>query len=118
MIAASEKRPLPQPISRNVLPARSSVFNAVRIDSIALNGISEHAYPGCQVLVAKSGKVIYNKSFGHHTYEKKRAVINSDIYDLASITKISASVLSIMRLQDEGKFNLDLNLHSNYFKRR
>ncbi len=81
-----------------------------RIDSIAMNGINEHAYPGCQVLIAKSGKVIYNKSFGHHTYEKKRAVLNSDIYDLASITKISASVLSIMRLQDENKFNLDLNL--------
>lgn len=80
------------------------------IDSIALNGINEHAYPGCQILIAKNGKVIYNRSFGHHTYEKKRAVLNSDIYDLASITKISASVLSIMRLQDEGKFNLDLNL--------
>jgi beta-N-acetylhexosaminidase len=80
------------------------------IDSIALNGIKEHAYPGCQVLVAKKGKVIYNKSFGHHTYEKKRAVINTDIYDLASITKISASLLSVMRLQDEGKFSLDLNL--------
>jgi beta-N-acetylhexosaminidase len=81
-----------------------------QIDSISMSGINEHAYPGCQVLVAKSGKVIYNKSFGHHTYEKKRAVINSDIYDLASVTKISASLLSAMRLQDEGKFSLDLNL--------
>jgi beta-N-acetylhexosaminidase len=81
-----------------------------QIDSIVMSGINEHAYPGCQVLVAKSGKVIYNKSFGHHTYEKKRTVINSDIYDLASITKISASVLSVMRLQDEGKFSLDSNL--------
>lgn len=81
-----------------------------KIDSIALSGIKEHAYPGCQVLVAKHGKVIYNKSFGHHTYEKKRAVVNSDIYDLASITKISASLLSIMKLKDENKFNLDLNL--------
>jgi len=81
-----------------------------RIDSIAINGIDEHAYPGCQVLIARKGKVIYNKSFGHHTYEKKREVLNTDIYDLASITKISASVLSIMKLKDEGKFNLDLNL--------
>ena len=81
-----------------------------QIDSIALTGINEHAYPGCQILVAKKGKVIYNKSFGHHTYEKKRAVVNTDIYDLASITKISASVLSAMKLHDEGKFSLDLNL--------
>ncbi|MGB0886763.1 MAG: glycoside hydrolase family 3 N-terminal domain-containing protein [Vicingaceae bacterium] len=82
------------------------------IDSIALNGILEGAYPGCQVLVAKKGTVIYNKSFGYHTYDKKRAVVNSDIYDLASITKISASVLSLMRLQDEGKFSLDSTLSS------
>ena len=81
-----------------------------QIDSIALKGINEQAYPGCQVLVAKSGKVIYNKSFGHHTYEATRPVLNSDIYDLASITKIGASVLSIMQLQDEGKFSLDSNL--------
>jgi len=80
------------------------------IDSIALTGITEHAYPGCQVLVAKSGKVIYQKSFGHHTYEQKRKVKNSDIYDLASITKISASLLSLMRLQDENKFSLNNNL--------
>lgn len=80
------------------------------IDSIAKAGIEAGAYPGCQVLVAKSGKVIYNKSFGSHTYANKRKVINSDIYDIASITKISASVLSLMRLQDEGKFSLDAHL--------
>jgi len=80
------------------------------IDSIAKAGITAGAYPGCQVLVAKNGKVIYNKSFGSHTYANKRAVLNSDIYDIASVTKISASLLSLMRLQDEGKFSLDSNL--------
>ncbi len=82
------------------------------IDSIALSGINEEAYPGCQVLIAKDGKVIYNKSFGYHTYNKKRAVINSDIYDLASITKISASLLGLMQLQDQHKFSLDSTLGS------
>jgi beta-glucosidase-like glycosyl hydrolase/CubicO group peptidase (beta-lactamase class C family) len=82
-----------------------------QIDSIAINGITEHAYPGCQILVAKKGKVIYNKSFGHHTYDNKRAVVNSDIYDIASITKISASLLSLMKLQDEGKFDLNSMLY-------
>ncbi len=81
-----------------------------RIDSIALSGIKEEAYPGCQVLVAQKGKVIYNKSFGYHTYEKTRAVKNSDIYDLASITKIGATLLSVMQLQDQGKFSLDSTL--------
>jgi beta-glucosidase-like glycosyl hydrolase/CubicO group peptidase (beta-lactamase class C family) len=81
-----------------------------RIDSIANSGITGEAYPGCQVLVAKSGKVIYNKSFGHHTYDKKRPVLTTDIYDLASITKIAASVFSIMQLQDQGKFSLNDSL--------
>jgi len=81
--------------------------NLYLIDSIALRGIKEGAYPGCQVLVAKSGKVIYNKSFGYHTYDKKKIVRNTDLYDLASITKISATLLAVMRLQDEGKLSLD-----------
>jgi len=81
-----------------------------RIDSLALNGIKEGAYPGCQVLVARKGRIIYNKAFGYHTYDNKKPVQTTDIYDLASITKISASVLSLMQLQDEGKFSLDSTL--------
>ncbi len=83
-----------------------------KIDSIAQSGINEHAYPGCEILIAKNGKVFYQKSFGYHTYDKKRAVVNSDIYDLASVTKISASVLSVMQLQDQGNFSLDSTLGS------
>ena len=60
-----------------------------KIDSIALKGIRDNAYPGCQILLAKEGKVFYQKSFGYHTYEHTRAVRNDDIYDLASITKIA-----------------------------
>ena len=83
------------------------------IDSIAIGGIVHHAYPGCQVLVAKSGNIIYNKSFGYHTYENKIRVKNSDLYDIASITKIAASLLSIMRLQDQKLLNID-NLLCDY----
>ncbi len=80
------------------------------IDSIAESGIKEGAYPGCQVLVAKSGKVIYQKAFGYHTYDSILPVKITDIYDLASVTKISATVLALMKLQSEGKFSLDHNL--------
>lgn len=79
----------------------------LKIDSIALNGIQERAYPGCQILVAKNGKVIYQKSFGYHTYENEIEVKNNDLYDLASITKIAASTVSLMKLVDEKKINLD-----------
>lgn len=78
-----------------------------KIDSIALSGIKEKVFPGCQVLVAKDGKVIYQKSFGHHTYDTKIKVKNTDLYDIASITKIAASTASLMKLVDEGKVNLD-----------
>jgi beta-N-acetylhexosaminidase len=81
-----------------------------KIDSLALKGINEKAYPGCQVLVAKDGKVIYNKSFGYHTYENKTAVNNSTIYDIASITKIASTLLGVMHLQDQDKFSLDSKL--------
>lgn len=80
------------------------------IDSLALKGIKEKAYPGCQVLVAKNGKVIYNKSFGYHTYENKIAVNNNTIYDIASITKIASTLLGAMHLQDQEKFSLDSKL--------
>ncbi|MBS4012343.1 MAG: serine hydrolase [Bacteroidetes bacterium] len=86
------------------------------IDSIAINGINQKAYPGCQIAVIKNGVVIYNKSFGHHTYEKKRPVRNSDLYDLASLTKIASTTLSIMKLVDEGKIDIKQALDYYYSK--
>lgn len=80
------------------------------IDSIVLKGVKDKVYPGCQVLVAKDGKVIYQKSFGYHTYENKIKVKNDDLYDLASITKIAATTASVMKLMDEKKINLDETL--------
>lgn len=80
------------------------------IDSLALKGIKDKLYPGCQILVAKNGKVIYQKSFGYHTYEKTIKVKNDDLYDLASITKIAATTASLMKLMDEKKLNLDETL--------
>lgn len=77
------------------------------IERIVNEGLRDKAYPGCQVLVAKEGHVIYQHSFGYHTYEKKRSVNNTDIYDLASITKIAASTSSMMRLADQGLVNMD-----------
>lgn len=80
------------------------------IDSIAVSGIKEQAYPGCQVFVAKNNKVIYHKAFGYHTYDNKIPTSVNSIYDVASVTKIAASLLALMQLQDENKLSLDLNL--------
>ncbi len=82
------------------------------IDSIVEKGIQSGAFPGCQIVVAIEGKVIYRKSFGYHTYDKKRLVSNKDVYDIASITKIAASTISLMRLNSQDKFDLNTRLES------
>ncbi|MBL4652055.1 MAG: serine hydrolase, partial [Flavobacteriales bacterium] len=87
-----------------------STESLAQIDKICKSGIADKAFPGCQVVVLKEGSVIYQKSFGHHTYEKKREVKNDDIYDIASITKIASTTLSLMYLQDQGKLDLDYSL--------
>lgn len=77
-----------------------------RIDSIAKWGIDEKAYPGCQIVAIKDGKLFYQKSFGNYTYDSSsQKVSNSTVYDLASITKIAASCLSLMKLKSENKFD-------------
>lgn len=80
------------------------------IDSIIDEMITEKAAPGCQILVAKDGKIVFNKAFGYHTYEKKRKVRLSDLYDVASVTKILATTISVMNLEDEHKINIDNSL--------
>ena len=78
------------------------------MDDIILNGIIAHAYPGCQVLVAKEGKVIWNKAYGSKTYENSKDKVQvTDLYDLASISKIAATTLAVMKLYDEAKIDLD-----------
>ncbi len=78
-----------------------------KIDSLVNNAIAQKATPGCQVLIAKKGKIFFNKSYGYHTYDKNEKVENSAVYDLASITKIGATVPILMQMVDEGKLSLD-----------
>ncbi|WP_437179404.1 glycoside hydrolase family 3 N-terminal domain-containing protein [Pontibacter vulgaris] len=80
------------------------------IDSLVHQAIAEKATPGAQVLVAKNGKVIYYKSFGYHTYDNKTPVHNTDLYDMASVTKISTSLAAFMKLKGEGRFDVDKTL--------
>lgn len=82
----------------------------LKIDSLAKNAIQKGATPGCQILVAKQGKVFFQKSYGYHTYEKKVAVKNTDLYDLASVTKIAATLPMLMHMQEEGNFGLGYKL--------
>lgn len=77
-----------------------------RIDSIVKNGIENKAFPGCQVLVMKEGKPIYDKCFGNYTYETAQKVKPTTMYDLASLSKTTGTLLAIMKLYDDAKLKL------------
>ncbi|WP_426583402.1 serine hydrolase domain-containing protein [Mucilaginibacter sp. R-33] len=84
--------------------------NLQGIDKIAQEAIREHATPGCVVLVAKDGKVIFNKAYGYHTYDNVIPDKLTDIFDLASMTKVSATTMETMQLTDQGKLSLEKTL--------
>lgn len=81
-----------------------------RIDSIANVVIREKMAPGLQVLVARKGKVVYNKSFGLHTNLDTIRVLNTDVYDVASMTKILATLPLIMELEEKKVIKLESTL--------
>ena len=77
------------------------------ISAISREAMDSMAVPGLQVLIAKDQKVIYHKAFGYHTYDKLNEVKTTDVYDFASVTKITGPLPALMKLHDEGKFDLD-----------
>jgi beta-N-acetylhexosaminidase len=84
--------------------------NPIRLDvigSIAEEGLEEKAYPGCQVLVAKDGMIIYDKAFGYFDYDQSRKVQENSVYDLASASKAAGTLLAVMKAYDEKKFTLN-----------
>ncbi len=78
-----------------------------RVDDLVNQGLKTKAFPGCQVLVAKDGNVIINKSYGTLDFEGKKEVTDETIYDLASVSKATGTLSGVMRAYDEGLFELD-----------
>ena len=81
-----------------------------KIDELAHEVIAKKMTPGMQILVARSGKVIYQKSFGYHTNDSIQKVRNSDVYDVASMTKILATLPMVMKANGAGKFRINSKL--------
>lgn len=81
-----------------------------KLDSMAKITIDHKAAPGLQILVARKGKVVYNKAFGKHTYEGKEKVDLDDMYDVASLTKIVATLPLLMELEEKGMVSADTKL--------
>lgn len=80
------------------------------IDSIAQDAIAQKAFPGCVILAAHKGEIIYYKAFGNYKYEPSPAMSKESIFDLASVTKVSATTMAVMKLYEEGKIKLDKKL--------
>ena len=76
-----------------------------KIDSIAKACIKVQAAPGCQIFVAKNGKVVWDKAYGSYKYDGKQKVEPDDIYDLASVTKTSATTIALMKLYEDSLFD-------------
>ena len=91
------------------LPERVGMSSSklAKIDEMVKNGLDSLMFPGAQVLVARKGMVVYNKGFGKPTYDSEEKITPDHIYDLASITKILATLPMIMKLEEEDKIALD-----------
>jgi len=93
-------------VLQTVMPYEIEV-NLESIKRLLIQSISEHAWPGGVLFAAKNGKLFIHEPFGHHTYSKEKQVRSSDIFDLASLTKVIATTASLMKLVETGKLSLD-----------
>ena len=85
-----------------------------KIDAIVQKSIDDRIFPGCQILVAKDGNVIYEKAFGYHTYSTDLPTKTTDLFDIASVTKVTATLPMIMKMQEQGKIDVNKKL-GDYF---
>ena len=97
----------------NSVDQKKNIARLGAIDSIVANAIAKEAMPGCVVLALKDGKIAYHKAFGHFNYDKIEKVNTGSVYDIASVTKICATTIAVMKLYEEGKIDLKKNI-GNY----
>jgi beta-N-acetylhexosaminidase len=98
---------------REVFPADVGVTDPSALDKLDLfmaRCIADGVFPGCRVLAARHGNIFYDKSFGYLDYKKKHPVDSNTLYDMASCTKVLATTISVMRLYEQGKLELDKTL--------
>tara|TARA_B100001250_G_scaffold290087_1_gene251884 strand:+ start:231 stop:2996 length:2766 start_codon:yes stop_codon:yes gene_type:complete len=91
------KRTLPSKVGAN----NNYLFNFME------SAVKDSAWPGGVLLAVKSGNIFYHQGHGFHTYKRKKPVRSSDIFDLASITKVVSTTSGIMKLVDQNKINID-----------
>jgi beta-glucosidase-like glycosyl hydrolase/CubicO group peptidase (beta-lactamase class C family) len=98
----------------NPLEVNINAKTLKKVDGIIYKAIEDRIFPGAQLLVAKDGNVIYEKAYGFHTYDNTLATKTTDLFDIASLTKVTASVPMIMKMQEQGKININHTLGEYY----
>lgn len=100
-------------LKKNEFPVDAGFVHPEAIDKLSMfiqRSIVAGAFPGCRILAAKDGKIIYDEAFGYFTYDKTKRVQLNTLYDVASLTKVLATNLAVMKLYEQGKVNLDKRL--------
>ncbi len=103
-IISAKDRPLICCVNPNALGFDNTTLD--KLDEFMASAIQSGAFPGCRILAAYQGKVFYDKAFGYLDYNKQQAVESNTVYDLASVTKTTATTLAVMKLYEQGKLNL------------
>lgn len=80
------------------------------IDAFARKCLAEGAFPGCQILVARNGNIVFNRSYGKTGLRDGRPVDARTVYDLASVSKAAGTLPGIMKAYDMGLLSLDDSL--------
>lgn len=112
-ITQKGKLPIKLRTYSNANESTGSIINTNKlneIDGIVQQLMQKKAAPGCRVLVLREGKEVFNRSYGYLNYDKLRKVNDSSMYDIASVTKIAATTLAVMKLYEEGKIDLQKTL--------
>lgn len=98
----------------NPLEVKMDINKLKKADDIINKAISDKIFPGAQLLVAKDGNIIYNKAYGYHTYTTTVPTQTTDLFDIASITKVTATLPMVMKMQEQGKININNTLGEYY----
>lgn len=91
-------------------PVHHQMDKLAAVDSIVNDAIAQKVFPGCVILAVHEGEIVYNKAFGNYKYESSRPMSLASIFDLASVTKVSATTVSVMKLYEQGKLDLNKTL--------
>jgi beta-glucosidase-like glycosyl hydrolase/CubicO group peptidase (beta-lactamase class C family) len=111
--APSITRDVSSDLRKTFYPSEAGVVNPGALDQLDMfisRCMADGVFPGCRILAARNGRVFYDKAFGYFTYARNRPVDTNTLYDLASCTKALATTISVMKLYEQGKIDLDKTL--------